>query len=225
MRNNYDRIARYYDVLSRMVFFRAQLKAQIDQLHFIPANSSVLIVGGGTGWILEEIAKLHSFGLRITYVEISAKMLELSRKRNVRDNQVTFVHSPAEELSKSIPEDHDQNRAEDLKQNAPATYDVILTAFLFDNFQQQTITKVFNLLDQSLNPSGFWLFSDFYHSEGKKWQSYLLKAMYLFFKQISNIEARQLLSTEHCFHEQSYHILQTRFYYGKFIKSVVYQKT
>ena len=257
MRNNYDRIARYYDVLSRMVFFRAQLKAQIDQLHFIPANSSVLIVGGGTGWILEEIAKLHSSGLRITYVEISAKMLELSRKRNVRANQVTFVHSPAEELGGSIPEDQvqraaedqnqsrakdqdqssakeqdqsivedlDQNRAEDLKQNAPATYDVILTAFLFDNFQQQTITKVFDLLHQKLNPSGFWLFSDFYHSEGKKWQSYLLKAMYLFFKQISNIEARQLLSTEHCFHEQSYHILQTRFYYGKFIKSVVYQKT
>jgi len=265
MRNNYDRIARYYDVLSRMVFFRAQLKAQIDQLHFIPANSSVLIVGGGTGWILEEIAKVHSSGLRITYVEISAKMLDLSRKRKVGANEVTFVHSPAEELGNSIPEDQDQSRAadlaqskpevqaqsktevqvqsraedqdetrakyegqssaDDLKQNAPATYDVVLTAFLFDNFQQQTITKVFNLLHQKLNPGGFWLFSDFYHSEGKKWQSYLLKAMYIFFKQISNIEARQLLSTEHCFHEQSYHILQTRFYYGKFIKAVVYQKT
>jgi len=297
MRNNYDRIARYYDVLSRMVFFRAQLKAQIDQLHFIPANSSVLIVGGGTGWILEEIAKVHSSGLRITYVEISAKMLDLSRKRKVGANEVTFVHSPAEELGNSIPEDQDQSRAadlaqskpevqaqsktevqvqsraedqdqssaeiqaqskpevqvqsraedhdesipedqgqsrakdegqssaDDLQQNAPATYDVVLTAFLFDNFQQQTITKVFNLLHQKLNPGGFWLFSDFYHSEGKKWQSYLLKAMYIFFKQISNIEARQLLSTEHCFHEQSYHILQTRFYYGKFIKAVVYQKT
>jgi len=240
MRNNYDRIARYYDFLSRIVFFRAQLKAQIDQLHFIPANSSVLIVGGGTGWILEEIAKVHPTGLNITYVEISAKMLELSRKRYAGANHVTFVHSPAENLGGDTEDHLNQRTSDDPKENTassannettpvpnkvPATYDVILTAFLFDNFQQEKITKVFNLLDQQLNPNGLWLFSDFYLSAGKKWQSYLLKAMYLFFKQISNVEARQLLNTEHCFRERSYHVLQTRFYYAKFIKALVYQKT
>ncbi|RZL54089.1 MAG: methyltransferase type 12, partial [Pedobacter sp.] len=75
MINNYDKIANQYDTLSRLVFFKSQVNAQINQLHNIPKDSSVLIVGGGTGWILEEIVKLHPSGIKIIYVEISAKML------------------------------------------------------------------------------------------------------------------------------------------------------
>ncbi|MET1055767.1 MAG: class I SAM-dependent methyltransferase [Pedobacter sp.] len=218
MQNNYDPIARYYDVLSRLVYFRAQLKAQTSQLPLIPANSKILIAGGGTGWILEEISKLQPSGLDITYVEISAKMLELSKKRNVRDNMITYVHAAAEDLNPAIlPKTPNLN----------APYDVIITAFLFDNFSKDKISFVFNKFHNALRSEGLWLFSDFYYTEatGKRWQKYLLKAMYFFFRQISNIETSMLINTEHHFEERFYCPLQVKKYYGGFIKSIVYQKS
>lgn len=208
MRNNYDNIAPYYDLLSRMVFFRSQLKAQIDQLAFIPEGANVLIVGGGTGWILEEITKTQSIGLRITYVEISEKMLNLSKKREIKGNTITYFHSAAEDF---ITEQK---------------FEVIITAFLFDNFSAEKTAIVFNKLNAMLKPSGFWLFCDFYdHTEsGKKWQWYLLKAMYLFFNKISEVEAKVLINTEQYFSKHQYVPKKTAFYYSGFIKAIVYQK-
>ena len=208
MTNNYDAIAPYYDVLSRLVFFRAQLKAQIGQLSFIPANSHVLIVGGGTGWILEEITKVHPQGLTITYVEISEKMLGLSRKRDVKDNNITYVHSPAEEFKTDIK------------------YDVVLTAFLFDNFNRERIDFVFNLLNKRLKAGGYWLFCDFYYHKdaGKNWQWYLLKTMYLFFNKISDVEAKGLVNTERNFEEHKFDKVKVDYHYMGFIKAVTYKK-
>lgn len=208
MYNNYDPIARYYDVLSRMVYFRAQLRCQIDQLIYIPANSQILIVGGGTGWILEELAKVHPSGLSITYVEISENMLNLAKKRKVKDNKVTYIHSSAEEFSTAD------------------TYQVILTAFFFDNFPSGKVGQVFLQYDALLSPGGIWLFSDFYYTQAsaKLWQAFLLKAMYLFFKLFSNIEAGALINMESYFKAQSYLPLQSSFYYHRFIKAIVYQK-
>ncbi|MBB5646315.1 class I SAM-dependent methyltransferase [Pedobacter cryoconitis] len=208
MKNNYDSIADYYDVLSRMVFFRAQVKAQIQQLSAVPANSTILIAGGGTGWILEELAKVHSSGLKITYVEISSKMLERSKKRAVKGNRVEFIHAAMEDFKPS------------------GFYDVLITAFFFDNFSADNIRLIFNQLNALLKPGGIWLFADFYYTKqsGKRWQLLLLKSMYLFFSKISSVEAKTLINTEHFFEEQTYAVLKTDFYYGSFIKAIIYRK-
>ena len=208
MPNNYDSIARVYDSLSRMVFFRSQVKAQLDQLHYLSTGQSILIVGGGTGWILEEISKVQPNGLRITYVEVSANMLELSKKRSTANNSVTFIHSPIEEF-----------RVEGM-------YDVIITAFLFDNFMEEKVEKVFNQLHIQLKRDGIWMFTDFFYAEksGRIWQLYLLKVMYWFFRKVSDIEAKALIHTERYFVEKGYRVLQEQYYYGKFIQSIVHQK-
>jgi SAM-dependent methyltransferase len=244
MQNNYDPIARYYDVLSRLVYFRAQLKAQTDQLLFIPANSRILITGGGTGWILEEISKVRPSGLNITYVEISEKMLALTKKRDIKENTITYIHAAAEDLQfnsstndpepTSATENPDPSSAAEypeIKTNETTAldtgYDIIITAFLFDNFSKDKITLVFDKFDQSLRTKGLWLFSDFYYrpGEGKKWQKYLLKTMYFFFKLITSVETDELINTEHHFKEHFYKQLQVKNYYRGFIKAVVYQKS
>ncbi|MBB6501636.1 class I SAM-dependent methyltransferase [Pedobacter cryoconitis] len=209
MKNNYDNIAGYYDVLSRLVFFRTQVNAQLDQLKAIPSGSTVLIVGGGTGWILEEIAKIHPSGLTITYVEISVKMIELSKQRNTADNILEYVHTSMEDFK------------------SPVSYDVVITAFFFDNFSAETIGRVFNQLHVLLKSGGKWLFVDFYYTKesGKKWQWLLLKIMYLFFDKVSAVEAKSLINTEHYFRERLYLPVKTAFYYGGFIKSVIYLKS
>ena len=59
MANNYNGIAKFYDALSRIVFQRSIIISAQFLIEFIADNNKVLIVGGGTGWILEEISKLH----------------------------------------------------------------------------------------------------------------------------------------------------------------------
>ncbi|MCD0488742.1 class I SAM-dependent methyltransferase [Pedobacter sp. MC2016-14] len=206
--NNYDKIAKYYDFLSRMVFFKSQVNAQKQQLALVPANSKVLIVGGGTGWILDEIAKLHPQGLEIIYVEISANMLELAKKRKYGNNSLEFVHLPIEEFVEQ------------------QSFDVILTAFLFDNFAKDRVKQVFSKLNYLLKPGGLWLFTDFVQQprQSKIWQSLLLKTMYLFFRKLSNVEASHLIDTGAEFKQCGYLKLEEKDYYRGFIKSIVYKK-
>lgn len=201
--NNYDKIAKYYDFLSRMVFFKSQVNAQKQQLPMIPANSKVLIVGGGTGWILDEIAKIHYEGLEIMYVEISANMLELAKKRNLANNKVQFLHLPIEEFVEQ------------------QSFDVILTAFLFDNFAKDRVKQVFSKLNYLLKPGGLWLFTDFVQQpqKSKIWQSLLLKTMYLFFRKLSNVEAKTLFNMDELFEKYGFIKINEYFYYGGFIKS------
>lgn len=208
MINNYDKIANQYDFLSRLVFFKSQVMAQVNQLHYVSEDASLLIVGGGTGWILEELAKVHSSGLSITYVEISAEMIRLSRLRNIKDNEVRFIHLSIEEFKT------DQQ------------FDLVLTPFLFDNFSVERAHGVFKKLHHHLKSKGLWLFVDFSVNakNGKWWKFILLKAMYSFFKLIRIVEASHLTEMYPYFINENYKILEQRFYYGRFIAATVYQK-
>ncbi len=52
MAANYNNSAWFYDSLAGLVYGKALVKAQVYLLQYIPADSNILIVGGGTGWIL-----------------------------------------------------------------------------------------------------------------------------------------------------------------------------
>jgi len=206
--NNYDKIANQYDFLSRLVFFKSQVKAQIDQLKYIPDNSTILIAGGGTGWILEEIAKIKPIGLHIVYVEISQKMIALSKSRFVGNNKVEFIHLGIEDFK------------------TDQVFDVILTPFLFDNFNEDRAEKVFDFLDSILKKSGLWFFVDFSLNpkNGRWWKSLILKSMYTFFKVIRIVETNRLIDIHQWFNRKVYLMLEQQFYYGNFISATVYKK-
>ncbi|WP_316804753.1 class I SAM-dependent methyltransferase [Pedobacter nototheniae] len=208
MINNYDKIANHYDQLSRMVFFKSQLNAQINQLKYLKKNNVILIVGGGTGWILEEIAQLFDTGLHIVYVEISEKMIELSKKRKIKNNRVDFVHIGIEDFQTSLD------------------FDVILTPFLFDNFTQNKAATVFEKLDSLLKNNGYWFLVDFTLNKGngKWWKSILLKSMYIFFKLLKIVEASNLVNMEPHFLSKGYFKIEENFYYGNFIKAAIFKK-
>ncbi|WP_167459509.1 class I SAM-dependent methyltransferase [Pedobacter jejuensis] len=208
MNNNYDKIANSYDVLSQFVFGKSQVNAQINQLKFIPENSSILIVGGGTGWLLEEIKQVHSSGLTITYVEISEKMITLSKARNFGENTINFVQLDIEEFYSSD------------------RFDVILTPFLFDNFQLEKAEHIFNKLNLMLKKGGLWFFVDFSltSSKGKWWQRMLLNSMYLFFKLLGIVEASKLIEMTQYFSRENFEIIDEKLYYNEFIKAIVFKK-
>src|SRR5689334_3514018 len=68
MPNNYNSVAFFYDSLNRIVFGNSTIRSQVWLLQQIPANASILVIGGGTGWILEKLAEVHSSGLHIIYI-------------------------------------------------------------------------------------------------------------------------------------------------------------
>jgi ubiquinone/menaquinone biosynthesis C-methylase UbiE len=208
MNNNYDKIARHYDTLSRLVFFKSQVNAQVNQLHYIQKDSNVLIVGGGTGWILEELAKVQPAGLKIVYVEISAKMIALSKARNYGGNEVIFLNQGIETFT------------------TETQFDVVLTPFLFDNFSKERACKVFELLDGFLKKNGQWFLVDFLlnKTNGQWWKWFLLRSMYSFFKLLCIVEARNLIEMHPFFVAKNYEVLEERFYYGGFIKGTIYKK-
>ncbi|MBG6236084.1 ubiquinone/menaquinone biosynthesis C-methylase UbiE [Pedobacter sp. CAN_A7] len=207
MVNNYDRIASSYDRLSRLVFFKAQTRAQKVQLPFIQAGANILIVGGGTGWILAAIAEIHPKGLNITFIDISANMINLAKKVNAGENKVLFIQGAIEELYIEHP------------------FDVVITAFLFDNFAETRATLVFHKLHQWLKDDGLWFFADFSPLKGKAWHSILLKLMYAFFNRIAQVEAHSLFNTNLLFQQHAYRNILHNQYYGNFIESIVYKKT
>ena len=207
MPTNYDNIARTYDFLSRLIFGRQIIEAQVSLLKYVPAGSSVLIAGGGTGWILERLTESHPLGLYIDYIESSERMIALSQKRNFKNNIVNFIHLPIEDFI------------------TDKQYDIIITPFLFDNFQKEKVEFVFTKLDGLLKRNGLWLYTDLDHDKGQKhlWQRLLLKSMYFFFRIMSTVEAKELSSIEGYF-TPSYSIEFDRSFYFEFIRSVVYRK-
>jgi ubiquinone/menaquinone biosynthesis C-methylase UbiE len=205
MPSNYDNSAWFYDRLSRLVYGKALIDAQVYPLPYVPPNSNVLIVGGGTGWILEELANIQLTGLNITYVEISAKMMALSQKRDCGNNKVTFITQAVEEVIFT------------------EKFDVVITPFLFDNFKEETLQKVFAHLHNQLKPGGLWLNTDF-QLTGKWWQNVLLKSMFLFFTAICGIETSVLPDIERQFKQSGYAEVAQKNFYGDFISSKIYKK-
>ena len=206
MAANYNNSAWFYDRLSRVVYGKALVNAQVYLLNYVPANANVLIVGGGTGWILEELSNIHPSGLTITYVEVAAQMMVLSQKRNTVGNQVVFINDAIENVAL-----------------AP-DFDVVITPFLFDNFIEQTLQTVFDHIYPLLKKNGIWLNTDF-QLTGKWWQNVLLKTMFIFFKLICGIEASKLPQIKNRFDKSGCKLMEQKMFFNDFVISEIYQKT
>jgi spermidine synthase len=205
MAGNYDNSASFYDGLSRLVFGNTLVKAQTYFLPQIPSGANVLIIGGGTGWILEEIAKVHPAGLHIIYVEISTKMMALSRKRNAGANEVAFINDAIEKVTYH------------------AHFDVIITPFLFDNYTEEMLPATVDHIHKMLKPDGIWLNTDF-QLTGRWWQFVLLKSMLMFFKVLCGVESWRLPNVAKEFKRLGYSATETKLFFKDFVGTRMYKK-
>lgn len=208
MPNGYDRLARWYDHLSQIIYFGRIQRAQAFGLESIQPKSKVLIVGGGTGLILEHIARLDIQRLQIDYVEASPAMIDMARKRVYGANEINFIASAWPDV------------------DAAVEYDVIITQFFLDSFQDSQFDSIFSSLDECLKTDGFWIVADFQLSKGIKrlWQQSMLVLMYLFFKFTVGISASRLEDIQDHFKRKLYQRVEYQLFFGAFIFSSVYQK-
>ena len=200
---SYDRLAKHYDFLSRLVFGTSQIRAQTEQLIYIENCKRILIVGGGTGWILKHIDSVTA-PLQITFLDTSAKMLGLAKTVKTH-HLVEFVHDDIAHYHTNV------------------VFDAVLTPFLFDNFNDLKAKAVFQRIAELLMPSGLWLYTDF-KLAGKWWQISLLKTMYWFFRVLKVVKTSGLPNMEHNFNTQSFELMHQKSYYGGFIEASVYRK-
>jgi ubiquinone/menaquinone biosynthesis C-methylase UbiE len=205
LKADYNRIAFVYDMLARLVYGKTLVNAQVYLLQAIPADTRILIIGGGTGWILEEIAVIQTHGLDITYVDSSEQMIHLAKARNCGGNKVTFVAQPIESIS------------------TETLYDVVITPFLLDNFTAEMMEDIFPSVNLLLRAGGKWLYADFQNT-GKLWQQALLKIMYFFFRVFCTIPASKLPDAAGYFTKYGYRIVGQKTFMDGFVAAIVYEK-
>lgn len=206
--SGFDRVGWSYDFLAFLVFGNTLKKAQSAFLDHIPANSRILLIGGGSGWLLKQIL-LHCSIANLVYIEASSRMLSLSQ-RNVRSldtaSQVDFRLGNERLI---LPSDR---------------FDVVITPFFLDLFSHQRLQQeVMPRLSASLQPNGIWLFTDFIPSS--HWSHRLLiRTMYWFFGKVANMEARQLPDYASLFN--SFYLPQAKaaHFFGKMIETSIWEK-
>ncbi|HSJ67453.1 MAG TPA: hypothetical protein VK921_07255 [Anditalea sp.] len=206
MQANYDPIAKYYDPLSRIIFGDSIRRAHQFLLEAIPSGSNILIVGGGTGWILEDIARQHNSGLNITYVEQSVKMMELSLKRDIGNNKVKFECQSIQNVI--------------LK----GFYNVIILPFLLDNYTYPNIDRIIRKIESNVTEDGNWMIADFTLKTGNLWKKIMLKMMYGLLGPLCNLETYTLPDAEAFFLNNDYQVVHQDSFFSGFICSIIYQK-
>ncbi|HLL93663.1 MAG TPA: class I SAM-dependent methyltransferase [Spirosoma sp.] len=173
---HFDWIAPVYDALVFMVFGHRLKRAQAVFLDRIPPGASVLIVGGGTGWLLEPLLT-NGLPARIVFLEASARMLAGASRRMLKQALPGTVEFRLGDERSLRPDEH---------------FDVLITPFVLDLFTTETLqTRLIPRLRSALKADGLLLVTDFIQTS-VWWQQALLWTMIRFFVLTAGIEARQL---------------------------------
>ena len=203
MKNNFNLIAPVYDALAKLVFGNKLKRAQCHFLHLIPQDSNVLIVGGGTGWILDEIFKTGFRG-SVTYLEASTKMIKMTEKRLQPDWNVTLICGN----ERAIPQEF---------------YDAIITNFFLDVFSANQLKAIMVQLSDILLPNALWFCTDFKHTNSLR-HKLIIWSMLRFFRLTTQLEASQLHDFAFYFNPLPVQCIVHSTFSNGLIFSSVYQK-
>ena len=201
--NQFDRIAGVYDWIAALAFWGAIKRSQLQFLHNVPNQAFVLIIGGGSGWIINELKKVSPHA-RIYYVEASENMISRARKKCLHNN-VEFIHGTENDIPSGV------------------TFDVVITNFFLDLFQTTDLTKVVARISRSLKPDGRWLVTEF--TCNSKWQQLYLSLMYFFFKLTCGLRTVELPKWKDVLDKAGFLQTKEKNYFNRFIESVVFVRT
>jgi tRNA (cmo5U34)-methyltransferase len=200
--DDYNRIAPYYDRLAKLVFRDEIIRSQVHFLKDIPRNSKVLIIGGGTGWILPEVLDAAP-DCRIWYVEASSEMIRLARQKVSASAEVDFIHG----TDKSLPE--------------RVAFDFAITNFVLDSFSENAIQRLGYQLRTQLTPMGRWLVVDFVPSPKTK-HRFLLWLMYRFFRVATSLPQGSLPNWQAAVGQSGFIPVKRSVFSSGFIESILF---
>lgn len=207
----FDRVAWCYDALSALVFGPALKRAQRAALDGLPPGAPhVLILGGGTGWVLPAVLRRRPQAT-VLYLEASPKMLARARARLAREHpqataQIEFRHGTQAALG-------------------PAErFDALITFFVLDCIAEPDLPGALAQLRAAQRPGAPWLLADFRPAR-RGWRKALLTLMYVFFRLSTGLRARELPDLRAALARLGLRpVQQTRFYAGA-VEAVIFSET
>jgi ubiquinone/menaquinone biosynthesis C-methylase UbiE len=165
--NDYDRIARVYGPIKKLVFQNRLARATSHHLDLIEKGEKILILGGGSG----EILNLMPLNVDITYLEKSKAMIHLARKYS--RSYMTFVQQDF------------------LQYDESELFEWVVCPFFLDVFDLEHLKKVLEKIASLVSKEGKLIVIDF--NSGNWFQNIFIRSMYLFFRITTNIQTKKLL--------------------------------
>jgi ubiquinone/menaquinone biosynthesis C-methylase UbiE len=200
----FDHIAGLYDILARIVFGEHIVHAQHYFLKDIADGSKVLILGGGTGWLLAELLSRNP-NAEVWYVEASQQMIALSREKINDKGNVHFIHGTEQDIPAEI------------------SVDMVITNFYLDLFSSEALAKILPEITTRMKENTRWIATDFVY-QGKWWQSALLQIMYWFFRTVGAIESTRLPLWQAALRQAGWIPVKEKMFFRGFIKTAVYKR-
>lgn len=197
----FNRLAPIYDALARVAIGKGIRTSQLHFLNHLRGRRKLLILGGGTGWILPYIIKSNPT-IQIDYVDISYRMIEQARSNVSADFQVRFIVGTEE----NIP---DKN------------YDCVITNFYLDLFDDVNLGHAVFCIKNSILPNAIWVATDFI--DEKPWHRRVLAIMYWFFRLTTGLRTQKLPLWEKELRKAGGTQFEIAKYSRGFIKSIVFR--
>ncbi|MEQ9402586.1 MAG: class I SAM-dependent methyltransferase [Cyclobacteriaceae bacterium] len=194
--NDFNVIAPIYDRLAGFVFGDSIEKATSHFLSEIQANDKVLVLGGGTGKLLEIIPECGE----IAFLDKSKSMITRARKRRCK-NQVAFV------------------REDFLQYRNASEWDVVICPFFLDCFDARHLRLAMEKITNSLTIGGRLIISDFQETRSLA----LFRFMHFFFRLFARLESKKLKNIHQHILEKGFTVEKEEFYHKKIIFSRVYR--
>jgi tRNA (cmo5U34)-methyltransferase len=207
--SGFDYVAAFYDPLARLVYGRALQQAQQAALSALPEGKPrVLVIGGGTGWVLGEI--LHQRPeAQVLYLEASEQMLRRSQQflRQHWPTKLTQVEFRLGTEAALWPEEQ---------------FEAIVTFFFLDLFEPVRLRQLTTRLQAARKPEAPWLLADFARPQ-TWWQHGMVATMYAFFGLTTGISARRRPRIEAELQRLGLMARPVGFFFGGMVESVVWQ--
>lgn len=165
---NCDRIAGWYRWIEYAGFGKALERRRASFLSDVADARHVLALGDGDGRALLALLAAAPHAC-VDYIDVSARMLQLARER-AGTKRVHYQNEDAR--TAFLPE---------------AEYDLIVTHFFLDCFDENDLEPLIARLSRAAAPGAQWLISEF---RGNGW---LVRCLYLFFRIATGLRTRRLV--------------------------------
>ena len=195
----FDGLSPFYDLIASSFSFNTIWRSQAYFLSHLGNYSSVLILGGGTGRILQEMMK-RSVSDNYVYVDCSAKMIKRSRRRVKDDPRVHFICGTEDDIPPG------------------KNFDLIVTPYVLDCFNEKQLGRVMKVLDARLSPGGKWFFTDFVK------KGIITRSLYLFFRATGAVEVKSLPDFEKQFELFGYRTEAEKYFLGRLLATRIYSR-
>ena len=203
----FDRVAWCYDALAALVFGPALRRAQRAALAGLPAGAPrVLILGGGTGWVLAEVRRRRPQAT-VLYLEASANMLARARAR-LEPHRTALLQT-------------EFRHGTDAALGPAETFDAVVTFFVLDCLTGPELGPALARLRAALRPGAPWLLADFRPAQ-RGWRRALLGLMYWFFRLSTGLRARELPGLRPALRRLGLRPGPRRVFFGGAVEAVVF---